>query len=290
MVKSVALDQNNVDSIGIQVDGIEQVINLKSIVDCSGESIVSRLSGQPLIENNHYQAAAQVFTLQNVAPVTEQSLDMILKKALRSAIDENKLEPNFDRVYIVQGSVKNRQVSLKIGIPMEVTHTIENLHALKILANQLVHQLTAYLVTYVQTFQQASILHIAPEVGIRVSERPLGKYVLTEDDVLNCKKTAHAIANCSWPIEEWEQNRRVKMRYFNLDDFYQVPAGCLQSKFIQNLVMAGRNISADDGAIASARVMGTCLQTGFAAGLLAAGNVLNVSEQEVIKNIQSAQL
>ena len=118
----------------------------------------------------------------------------------------------------------------------------------------------------------------------------MGKYVLTEDDVLGCKKFDDAIANSAWPIEEWGQNKRVKMRYFSYDDFYQVPASCLQSASIKNLFMAGRNISATDGAIASARVMGICLQTGYAAGRLAAGHVLNISRKEMIKNIQEAQL
>ena len=38
---------------------------------------------------------------------------------------------------------------------------------------------------------------------------------------------------------------------------------------IDNLFFAGKNISATNKAIASARVMGTCLQTGYAAGKIA---------------------
>jgi predicted flavoprotein YhiN len=51
---------------------------------------------------------------------------------------------------------------------------------------------------------------------------------------------------------------------------YEIPARCLQSAPIQNLFMAGKTISADVDAIASARVMGCCLATGAAAGKLAA--------------------
>jgi hypothetical protein len=108
--------------------------------------------------------------------------------------------------------------------------------------------------------------------------------------VLSCKKFENAIANCSWPIEIWEQNRRVNMRYFNLDDHYQIPADCLQSNSINNLFFAGRNISATDGAIASARVMGICLQTGYAAGCLAAATALDHSINETIRQIQNEQL
>jgi hypothetical protein len=54
--------------------------------------------------------------------------------------------------------------------------------------------------------------------------------------------------------------------------------------------MAGRNISATDGAIASARVMGICLQTGFAAGCLAAAAALQLSFKDCINHIQNDQL
>ena len=80
------------------------------------------------------------------------------------------------------------------------------------------------------------------------------------------------------------------MRYLPAGDHNQVPAGCLVSNIIQNLFFAGRNISATDGAIASARVMGICLQTGYAAGCLAAAAASNLSLTEAVKQIQNDQL
>ena len=290
ILNTIKINNDHIESISIQTGDKNIRIILKSIIDCSGESIVSSKANLPLIKSENYQAAAQVFTLQNIGEVTEASLGMILKKELQAAIDLKKLEDHYNRVYIVQGSVKNNCVSLKIGIPVAVTHTPENLQELKISAHLFVETLTGYLIKQVPVFKNASLLSIAPEVGVRVGIRSTGKYILTENDVLNCNKFDDAIANGSWPIEEWEQNKRVKMRYLKPDDFYQVPAGCLQSNTIKNLFMAGRNISATDGAIASARVMGICLQTGYASGLLAAGNVLNISEKEIIKIIQNGQL
>lgn len=80
------------------------------------------------------------------------------------------------------------------------------------------------------------------------------------------------------------------MRYFKLDDHYQIPAGCLQSSSIDNLFFAGRNISATDGAIASARVMGICLQTGYAAGCMAAAAAQDLSPNDAIRQFQNGQL
>jgi len=290
VLKDVQIKQDKIISVSVTASGDPITIQVRSVIDCSGDSIISQAANLPLIKSEHYQAAAQVFTLEGVSENNEAKLGMIIMKALRSAIDEGILADFYDRVYIVQGSLKNNCVSLKVGIPLAVTYATGNLQELKTVALSFVENLAQFLINSVAAFKNASIQHIAPEPGIRVGRRSAGKYLLTEEDVLSCKKFDDAIANCGWPIEEWELNKRVKMRYFNSGDFYQVPAGCLRSGSIQNLFMAGRNISATDAAIASARVMGICLQTGYAAGCLAAGSASGLSLSDAVKSIQSAQL
>lgn len=290
VLKNVTVEQHTIKSVSIIANGIPVSIGLKALIDCSGDSIISQAANLPLIKSEHYQAAAQVFTMEGVAEQSEFKLGMILMKALRAAIDKELLGDFYDRVYVVQGSLKNNCVSLKVGIPIAVTYAPGNLEELKTVAHSLVVNLSQYLISNVDAFKDAHIKHIAPEVGIRVGQRSTGKYILMEEDILSCKKFENAIANGSWPMEIWEQNRRVNMRYFNLDDHYQVPADCLQSNSINNLFFAGRNISATDGAIASARVMGICLQTGYAAGCIAAATALNLSINDTIKQIQNEQL
>jgi FAD dependent oxidoreductase len=290
VLKEVQAEQDKIVSVSVIASGKPIIIRLKSIIDCSGDSIISQAANLPLIKSEHYQAAAQVFTLEGISETNEARLGMIIMKALRSAIDEDVLADFYDRVYIVPGSLKNNAVSLKIGIPLAVTYATGNLEELKTVALSFVENLAQFLIDNVAAFKDGSIQHIAPEVGTRVGQRSIGKYLLTEQDVLGCKKFDDAIANCGWPIEEWDLSKRVKMRYFNFDDFYQVPAGCLFAAGIENLYMAGRNISATDAAIASARVMGICLQTGYAAGCFAAASASKLSLSEAIKNIQRVQI
>ena len=290
VLKNVSVEQHTLKSVSIIANGVPITIGLKALIDCSGESIISQAANLPLIKGDYYQAAAQVFTMQGITEQSEFKLGMILIKALRSAIDKDLLGDFYDRVYIVQGSLKNNEVVLKIGIPLAVTYSPGNAQELRTVAMSFVENLSAFLIANVDAFKNASVTHIAPEVGIRTGQRSTGKYILMEEDVLSCKKFENAIANCTWPIEIWEQNRRVNMRYFKLDDCYQVPADCLQSNSLNNLFFAGRNISATDGAIASARVMGICLQTGYAAGCLAAATALNLSLNDCIRQIQNEQL
>jgi FAD dependent oxidoreductase len=277
---------------GVRIICNENTININcdAVIDCSGESIVSTLANLPVLKSQQYQAAAQVFSLQGVLETNEVTLGFVLMKALRNAIDNNQLDVFYDRVYVVQGSLKNNSVSLKLGIPIEVTYEPDNLDIIKESAHTFIHTLVAFLTTHIPAFKNASLQHIADEVGIRVGLRTVGKYILTEEDVLGCKKFDDAIANCSWPIEEWAQDKRVKMRYLKIDDFYQIPIGCLQSNSVKNLFIGGRNISATNAAIASARVIGVCLQTGYAAGMLASSHISGLCEEKIIRNIQSRQV
>lgn len=287
---SAVIENSTVQSVSTTTGNTDTQIQLQAVIDCSGSSIISQAANLPLLTSEQYQAAAQVFTLQGVTETNEARLGMILMKALHIAITENKLPGFYDRVYIVQGSLKNGLVSLKLGIPVPVTHSPKNLQELKKSAADFIKNLTAFLIATVPCFKNAGINNIAPEVGTRVGMRTMGNYILTEEDVLQCKKFDDAIANGAWPIEEWGQHKKVKMQYLMADDFYQVPAGSLQSASIKNLFMAGATIAATSAAIASARVMGICLQTGYAAGHLAAATAAGMSQIEAIQHIQNYQL
>ena len=100
----------------------------------------------------------------------------------------------------------------------------------------------------------------------------VGRYELTRDDVLSGRKFDDAVARASWPIELWQEGH-LGATYEYLEDgqTYDIPLRCLQARDVDNLFMAGRCMSATHDALGSARVIGTCLATGEAAGKAAAG-------------------
>lgn len=287
---NVTFEKDKITSVLILVQNKAVIIHVKSVIDCSGDGAIGQLAGLPLVKSKQYQAAAQIFTMQGVTEKNEFTLSLAIMKALRAAIHNQLLEDFFDRVYIVQGSLRNNLVSLKIGIPKEVTLEPNNIQELKFVAHNMIKKLVPFLIQSIDAFKNAQLEHIAPEVGIRVGFRSMGKFILNGENVLQCRKFDDAIANSSWPIEIWEQNRRVKMQYLKQEEYYQVPSRCLQSNTIINLFFGGRTISADDEAIASSRVMGTCLQTGYAAGCMASAVVLQKNMDEIVKEIQTLQL
>lgn len=289
-VKEVQVAHQSIKSILVKSENKIIQINCKSIIDCSGNSIISQLAKLPIIKSEKYQAAAQVFTVKGVDKTIESNLNLIVLKEIKKAILNHQLDDSFKNITIVQGSYQNDCVSFKLGIPIIVTNSKDNLEKLREKAIEMIHQFIHHFINHVNLFKNSSLQNIASEVGVRVGVRPVGKYILNEEDVLSCKKFDTAIANCSWPIEEWKEDKGVAMRYLNHNDFYQIPADSLISSQVSNLFFGGRNISATDEAIASARVIGICLQTGYASGIIASNNILNTPLLNTIEAIQAKQI
>ncbi|WP_216897303.1 FAD-dependent oxidoreductase [Nocardia alni] len=117
----------------------------------------------------------------------------------------------------------------------------------------------------------AYIVTTGPEIGTRESRHILGRYRLTEDEVLTAARHDDAIALGAWPIEYHPGPGIPPQWQFIADDrHYDIPFGVLCSVDTANLFAAGRTVDADRGAGASLRVMGTAFATGQAAGIGAA--------------------
>jgi hypothetical protein len=127
---------------------------------------------------------------------------------------------------------------------------------------------------YVPGCEEAVLLSIAPQLGLRDSRRIVGAYSLTEEDVLDSRKFPDdGIANGVHPIDLHIRSPRFQERHLILTrcgDFYQIPYRCLIPKAVENLLVAGRSISATFLSQGSLRVMATCMAMGQAAGTAAA--------------------
>ncbi len=115
-------------------------------------------------------------------------------------------------------------------------------------------------------FAGAFLADTAVQVGIRETRRIIGKYVLRQADVLAGRTFDDVVCLCSWPLEIWGGGKEPVMRFLTEGYYYSIPYRSLLCREIKNLIVTGRAISMDHGALASARVMGPCLAEGQAAG------------------------
>jgi hypothetical protein len=119
-------------------------------------------------------------------------------------------------------------------------------------------------------FGDAFLADTATALGVRETRRIVGEHVLTGADVERGAEFPDAVANGAWPQEYHVAGRSTEYRFQPVGRRYQIPYASLRSSEIENLLVAGRCISADHDALASTRVMGPSLALGEAAGTAAA--------------------
>jgi len=150
-----------------------------------------------------------------------------------------------------------------------------------------------FLRTRVPGFENAYLLDIPPQIGIRETRRILGHYMLTEEDVLGCADFDDTIGVNAWPLEIHGPGN-VEMRYPPADSrgFNHLPLRMLTARGLDNLLVAGRCGSMTHLAQAAARVSGGCYVMGEAAGVVAAmasdGNVRGVAAARVQARLAQA--
>ena len=123
------------------------------------------------------------------------------------------------------------------------------------------------------------------QVGVRQTRSITGVQTLSNDDVVSHCKRADGIARSPWPIE-LHAGEKPKLEWL-LDDYYEVPWQALLPAIGEHLVVAGRCLSAEHEALASARVTAQCFCYGHAAGLAAA---TAVARGESLRSLSGEEL
>lgn len=118
-------------------------------------------------------------------------------------------------------------------------------------------------------FQSCPPPMLPAQAGIRETARYVGDVTLSGEDLASCRRFDDEVALAGWPMEKRENARGPKFRFFDRAEPAGIPAGCLRNARLPGLFFAGRCLSADHEALASVRVMGTCMATGEAAAKMA---------------------
>lgn len=106
------------------------------------------------------------------------------------------------------------------------------------------------------------------QVGVRQTRQARGIELLRNADVLSGAKFRDGIARSPWPIE-LHAGAKPRVEWL-LDDVYEIPYGCFVPQRGEGLLTAGRCLSAEHEAVASARVTAQCFSYGHAIGCAAA--------------------
>ena len=289
-VSAVDVCSEKIVTLHIQTAGSMVCLTADAIVDCSGNAHISMLANIGRIEQGHYQSGAFVFQASGLPLMEPRVLALNMLRWIKRGIQRGDLESHCERLSIIPGTVKNGVGLLKLGMPELFDGTVACLTQYEIDARSRSVEIVDYLRCHEPELKDLMISAMATEVGVRTMSRSQGIQTLEETDVLGCVKPSDGVAIGAWPVELWGAEKKPEMTYFAMNDCYWVPAGALVSRYIDNLFFAGRAISATEQAIASARVIGTCFSTGYAAGMLAAEYASNGAWRKAIAKIQVKQV
>lgn len=164
----------------------------------------------------------------------------------------------------------------------------------------------AYYKKYLTGFENMELVSTAAMLGIRETRRITGEYQLTLQDFMDRASFEDEIGRYSYPVDihapdssadEYEvyYERYRNLRYRSGEN-YGIPFRALIPLKVQNLLVAGRCISADRYVQSSVRVMTGCYITGQAAGTGAAlaldkgGNVRDIDVRALQKKLKEMGL
>lgn len=162
--------------------------------------------------------------------------------------------------------------ALKVKVPGYDSADTEELTALEIRARQRQWEVLDYYQS--QEHRNWHFDHCSPAIGLRETRRIAGDYVLTVDDLRVGRAFDDAVARGVFYLDGMRPDDEKRTYLLSKEEQnvppYQIPFRSLIARDADNLLMAGRCMSADQLALSSARVMTTCSMMGQAAGIAGA--------------------
>ena len=307
----VIVEDNVIKGVIVHNRSGKQAILAKVVVDCTGDGAVSAYAGVPFEvgweeAEGYNQAVSLDFVLSNVDLkkfVPKQFYSTIHMK-LKEAVEKGELPRLVERGYL--GPIGKRRYEDRGEVYVCTAHSrkchttdAEDLTRIAIEQREQIQQLVKFYRKYVEGFEDCWISYSAPLLGVRDSRRIIGEYVLTAEDIVLARKFPDAIARDTHgfdihnPINDLPHIKHTHLKepiepavcfpdekggyraYLKPGEYYEVPYRCLVPLKVENLLVAGRCISATFEAQSGTRLILTCMTMGQAAGTAAALCVKN---------------
>ena len=293
MCAGVVMDGDKIRGIITESKNGREAILGKIVIDCTGDGDVAFRSGVPCEKGNGKGGMQPPTLMFCLAGVDTEKLRTSIATQTRTYLTDFIPAEYFgqNNQFIVVGLrelIAKARVERGLKIPNERTIIITGLREGEVWMNMTrvagvdgtdaqsltmgeiegrrqIDDIHTYLKEYVPGFEKCYFTKTAPFLGIRETRRIVGHYVMTQEDVLSCRKFDDAIAVASYPIDIHRPGDEGCTLIW-CGDCYDIPYRSLVPTKVENLLVAGRCISTTHEAMGAIRVMATCMAMGEAAG------------------------
>lgn len=297
-VLGVVVEARTLKSVECRVANAELDLSLqaKVFIDCTGDGVIAaeagcewRMGSEGKAEFNEPHAPSEAN-----ADIMGNSIHFKTKDMGRPApfkLPTWAIEHTDGRYFYDQGrlpkEVRGGYWWIEIGVPYDTIHEAETIR----------HELTRHTLGVwdwiknkdpktMKLAENYALDWIGQVPGKRESRRIMGRYLMNEWDAIRCTVHPDEIAFGGWfidihtpggllaetsePASAEGYSETSEYAFRSYAGPYGIPLRMLVSKDIDNLMMAGRNVSATHCALATVRVMATTALMGQAAGVAAA--------------------
>ncbi len=295
-ISDVIKEANSIKAIEVVNKSGKQLIEAKVFVDCTGDADLVNYAGGRFIENNSKQNCSILFRIGNV-DLERLIVDLKEGKSIRGwgnwhtrIIKQNKVDQNKPSLVHIAGHMvfdseehetTFTAVSMRDGeIFLNATRAAglsgvdaKDVTKAEIQERRNVMRIFNLMKNNIPAFKEAVLLTTSP-IGFRETRNILGDYIITKEDVIGSSRFSDGIARGAYPIDIHDPHGgRTKFTFIQDGGSYEIPYRCLLPKDIEQVIVAGKNISASHEANGSTRIMACVISQGEAAGLAAALSV-----------------
>ena len=305
---SPIMEGNAVRGLVIATKAGLRAVSAQMVIDCTGDADVAFRSGVPCEmgdeASGRIQPATMFFRIGNVdlAKVDadiEANRDNFYRKngvnyrSFHWRVSEARENGDWDLQRVSIGmfrGVREDEWNINTSRIMGVDGTDpDSVTQAEITGRKQVQEIFRFLKKYVPGCENAILESTPAHVGIRETRHIKGEYVLNTDDVLQGNVPDDSILLAANSIDVHGRYGPMSNEYVTVEngEYYGVPYRCLVPLNVENLLVAGRCVSATSEAAGAIRVMPPCMALGQAAGTAAA---LALKNDVSVRNLDTALL
>jgi hypothetical protein len=314
LVSRPIMDGNTIIGVVVENKSGRSFIGAKVVIDCSADGDVAAAAGAPFVmgsgeegEDLKMQPVGIYFTMADVDLVKlarwARTTDDIPAQAIPdddAQLDYGLWLTGFNKT--VQAYKRETGADLpRENITLKTANGLMYVNATRVLnvdvfspvefsgaiieCYRQIEDYAKFLIEKVPGFEKARISQIAPVLGVRETRHIEGEYTLTTEDVMHGRPFDDTIG-VDVSAFDIHAPKGEDVDFQGLKP-YEIPYRCMVPKGVEQLLVAGRCISADHGAHGRSRNMPACMATGQAAGIAAS---IAVGSNTTVRHVPTESL
>jgi hypothetical protein len=281
----VIMEEHVIKGVILESKSGREAVLAKIVIDATGDGDIAAKAGAPYLKGREGDGLMQPATIMfKVAGVDEE------RGVFPGGFEESFELPDGDLQELGKkhlpgpaGHVLLYKTTLPGVVTCNMTNctgvdgtNAEDLTKATLVCREQMDEIVAFLRKYVPGFETCYIISSASLVGIRETRHFKGEETIRSRDILDARVFDNwvvAKASFNFDVHNLTGNgldETGSQKHFPQTKGYTIPYGCFVPLIIDNLYLAGRNISGTHMAHSNYRVMPICANMGQAVGIAAA--------------------